>query len=85
MGGKNYERFARTNYFDRNGVFVTTMFSMPMLLHMFLAVVSQKGVDCSIIVSSSQFVLVEAGPSHGGIGADDGQGEATAASRASPS
>jgi hypothetical protein len=49
LGGKNYERFARTNYFDRNGVFITTMFSTPMLLHMFLAVVGlERG--CRVVL-----------------------------------
>ena len=39
LGSRYHLAFARTNYFDKNGVFITTMFSIPLLVLMMVTVV----------------------------------------------
>ncbi|KAI9019117.1 transmembrane protein 18-domain-containing protein [Hyaloraphidium curvatum] len=39
LASSNYERIARTNYFDAKGVFAATVFAGPLLAIMFVAVI----------------------------------------------
>ena len=49
FGASNWQRFAGQNYFDSNGVFVSTVLSTPLVFDMFVILVRTLAGDCRAI------------------------------------
>jgi Transmembrane protein 18 len=45
LAGRHWQRFARQNYFDGNGVFAGVLLGAPLLLIMFVILVRHSGVS----------------------------------------
>lgn len=49
IGNERWEEFAGQNYFDKRGVFISVMFSMPMLVAAFVILINALqvfGLQC---------------------------------------
>ena len=46
LGASHWQRFAGQNYFDPNGVFVSTVLSAPLVFDMFVILVCTAAGDC---------------------------------------
>lgn len=51
LGAEHWQSFSRQQYFDSNGLFISTVFSIPILLNCMLMIVSLNLKDVSLICS----------------------------------
>ncbi|KAI9207457.1 transmembrane protein 18-domain-containing protein [Polychytrium aggregatum] len=52
LASKHHAAFANTNYFDANGVFMTTVFSLPLLINMLVVLIVMLGHLFSVMAKA---------------------------------
>ncbi|GAB5591879.1 hypothetical protein Unana1_06779 [Umbelopsis nana] len=51
LAAKNWDQFASANYFDESGMFLATVYSLPLILNCVLALVLVLRATCTMLVN----------------------------------